>query len=158
MPTGDCWFTLFDTAIILTMEHLRYFGFLYAAMFFFVAFMGYIPQFLDGDGYLFGLFALDIYDNLLHAFSGIWILLASFTSLRHTILYFTVFGTIYFLDGMIGLVVGNAFLDFSLFKYGIADNSLLIKFLLNVPHIIIGGTAMIIGFYLSKKPYFNRSR
>lgn len=140
------------------MQPLRLLGLLYAFLFFFVAVMGYIPPFVDDQGYLFGLFALDLYDNLLHAFSGLWVLIASIVSLRQTTLYFKLFGTIYFLDGLIGLFVGNAFLDFSIFKYGIADNTFLVNFFLNIPHILIGGFAMFAGFYLSKTKFFTTSR
>lgn len=141
------------------MNALRILGFLYAAMFFFVAGMGYIPSFVDEQGLLFGLFALDTYDNSLHAFSGIWALVAALISSRQTTLYFRIFGTAYFLDGVMGLFLGNAFLDFGIFQYGIAHNTLITNFFLNIPHIIIGGIAVTAGFYLSKKEYWtNRPR
>ncbi len=123
----------------------------YGVMFLFVAGMGYIPPFVDEQGLLFGLFALDIYDNCLHAFSGIWALWAAWHSREQSVLYFKLFGTVYFLDGLMGLFVGNAFLDFGIFLYGVADYSLIVKFLLNVPHIIIGGAASLTGFILSKR-------
>jgi hypothetical protein len=138
------------------MSLLRLLGFGYAAMFFFVAVMGYIPPFVDEQGYLFGLFALDSYDNLLHAFSGLWALIAATMSTRQISLYFKIFGTAYFLDGVIGLFLGNAFLDFGIFQYGIVDNSFVVNFLLNIPHITIGGIAVIAGFFLSKKSFFTR--
>lgn len=138
------------------MQPIRLFGLLYAIMFFFVAVMGYIPSFVDADGYLFGLFALDTYDNLLHAFSGTWALIAAIISVRQITLYFKIFGTLYFLDGVIGLFLGNAFLDFGIFKYGIADNTFIVNFLLNIPHILIGGISMLAGYYLSKKSFFTR--
>ncbi len=120
-------------------------------MFFFVAFMGYIPAFVDKNGYLFGLFFLDLYDNSLHAFSGAWALVAALLSTKQSVRYFRWFGTIYFLDGVMGLFLGNAFLDFGIFLYGISDNSVILKILTNIPHIMIGGIAMFAGFYLSKK-------
>jgi hypothetical protein len=109
--------------------------------------MGYIPAFLDTQGNLFGLFKLDLYDNLLHAFSGVWALIAAFISTRQSTLYLKLFGTIYFLDGFMGLFLGNAFLDFGIFKYGIADNTFMTNFFLNIPHIIIGGLAAALGFF-----------
>lgn len=140
------------------MNFIRVLAILYAAMFFFVAVMGYIPAFLDEEGYLFGLFALDLYDNSLHAFSGVWALIAGILSTRQSILYFKLFGTVYFLDGVMGLFLGNAFLDFGIFLYGVADYSFMVKFLMNVPHILIGGFAAFAGFYLSKRPFFTRPR
>jgi hypothetical protein len=132
------------------MNVLRLLALGYAAMFFFVAVMGYIPPFVDEEGYLFGLFALDTYDNLLHAFSGAWALVVALVSTKQSVLYFRLFGTIYFLDGVMGLLFGNAFLDFGIFRYGIADNTFLTNFFLNIPHILIGGIAMLAGFYLSR--------
>ena len=135
------------------MNLLRILALLYAAMFFFVAVMGYIPPFVDDQGYLFGLFALDTYDNLLHAFSGLWALIAALVSTKQVQVYFKLFGTLYFLDGVVGLFLGNAFLDFGLFKYGIADNTFVTNFFLNIPHILIGGVAMLAGFYLSRRRF-----
>lgn len=34
--------------------------------------VGHIPQFLDADGNLFELFKLDLDDDSLHFFSGVW--------------------------------------------------------------------------------------
>ena len=133
------------------MSIIRILAFLYAAMFFFVAIMGYIPPFVDDKGYLFGLFALDAYDNSLHAFSGLWALVAALISRKQAILYFKIFGAVYFLDGVIGLFLGNAFLDFGLFNHGIAHNTFVLNFFLNIPHIMIGGIAALIGFVLSKR-------
>ena len=127
-------------------------AFFYALMFFAVAALDFIPGLKDQQGYLFGLFDLDTYDNSLHFFSGLWALIAAFVSTWQSILYFKIFGTLYFLDGIMGLFLGNAFLDFGIFLYGIGDYSTFVKIFANLPHIAIGGIAIIIGFYLSKKP------
>lgn len=137
------------------MSTLRILGLVYAVMFFFVAVMGFIPPFVDAEGNLFGLFALDTYDNLLHAFSGAWALIASLISTRQILWYFKIFGTVYLLDGIIGLFLGNAFLDFGLFHHGVMDNTFMLNFYLNIPHIIIGGVAAILGFF---GPSFFRNR
>ena len=130
------------------MSRIRKLALLYSTLFFFVAVMGYIPAFVDESGKLFGLFALDLYDNSLHAFSGLWALIAACTSDRQAKLYFRLFGTIYFLDGVLGLLFGNAFLDASIIKYGIAGVSFIQKFFLSVPHVLIGGFAALAGFFL----------
>lgn len=140
------------------MSIIRILGLGYAAMFFFVAFMGYIPAFVDAEGNLFGLFTLDMYDNTLHASSGLWALIAASISNRQIILYFKIFGSFYFLDSLIGLYAGNSYLDFGIFIYGVADNPFILNFLLNVPHVIIGGTALIFGFYLSRKRWATKAR
>ncbi len=123
----------------------------YAALFFFVAVMGYIPPFVDEKGLLFSLFALDLYDNLLHAFSGLWALVAALISERQALTYLKLFGIIYGFDGVVGLFVGNAFLDFGIFVQGIADNTFIENFWLNIPHILIGGIAAAAGFMLEKR-------
>jgi Domain of unknown function (DUF4383) len=133
------------------MSNIQKIGYFYGAMFLFVSIMGYIPGFTDDAGKLFGLFALDTYDNSLHAFSGLWALWASWHSREQAVLYFKIFGTAYFLDGLMGLYLGNAFLDFGIFLYGIADNSFVLNFFLNIPHIMIGGAASVTGWWLSKK-------
>ena len=60
----------------------------YALMFFAVVAIGYVPAFNDADGNLFGLFSLQWYDDLLHAFSGVWALAAAFISHRQAVLLF----------------------------------------------------------------------
>ncbi|WP_421916704.1 hypothetical protein [Mesorhizobium sp.] len=43
----------------------------YALLFFGLVAIGYVPAFNDANGNLFGLFSLQRYDDLLHAFTGI---------------------------------------------------------------------------------------
>lgn len=136
------------------MSLIRKFAIAYAFLFFFVVALDFIPGLTDQSGNLFGLFALDLYDNSLHALSGLWALIAGLVSTRQSTVYFKLFGSLYFLDGILGLFLGNAFLDFGIFQYGIADYGFVFKFLTNIPHILIGGVAVVIGFYLSKKAKF----
>jgi hypothetical protein len=133
---------------------IQKFGIFYAIMFFLVASLDFIPGLQDQKGYLFGLFDLDTYDNSLHLFSGLWALIASLISTRQAINFFKIFGTLYLLDGIMGLFLGNAFLDFGIFIYGIGDYSIFVKVFANLPHIAIGGIAVFVGYYLSKKPRF----
>src|SRR4051794_36844563 len=67
----------------------------YALLFFAVVAIGYIPAFNDANGNLFGLFSLQWYDDLLHAFSGVWALAAALISHRQAVLYFKLFGSVY---------------------------------------------------------------
>ncbi len=126
------------------------------AIAYFVMFMGvvaldFIPGLKTADGYLFGLFALDFYDHSLHAFSGIWALWAGLTSREQAVRYFRWFGLVYFFDGVVGTILGNAYLDFGIFLYGPTDWSVIVKILASLPHIAIGGTALIIGFWVAKQ-------
>ena len=124
---------------------------IYAVKFVFIASLSYVPGITDADGYTFGLFTLDIWDDLLHLGSGIWAAWAAWRGRESAIFYFKLFGTIYGLDGLIGLIFGQAFLDAGMLIYGPTYGPLMIRFLANLPHILIGGIAAWIGFFLAPK-------
>ena len=130
---------------------IRRLGWVYALMFFFIASLAYIPGLADSDGQLFGLFSLDLYDDALHFASGLWAAIAASMSTRAATLYFKIFGPLYGLDGVVGLIFGQAYLDGGLFLYGIAPYAFGIKFAANLPHIIIGGLAVYIGYVVSRQ-------
>ena len=126
------------------------------AWFYFLLFMGvvaldFIPAFADGEGRLFGLFTLDFYDNSLHAASGIWAAIAAWHSRSWSVFYFRLFGILYFFDGVVGLFLGNGYLDFGIFLYGVADLPLMTRIFANLPHLVIGGFAIYAGFVLSRR-------
>ncbi|MEZ4674949.1 MAG: DUF4383 domain-containing protein [Caldilineaceae bacterium] len=100
---------------------------------------------------LFGLFSLDLNDNLLHASSGLWAMLAAMRSTWAARFYFRLFGLVYFLDGVVGLLFGEAYLDLGIVYYGPQAYSWVHKIGANIPHILIGGIALYIGFVLSRK-------
>lgn len=130
---------------------IRKLALVYAVMFFIIAILGYIPGLSNTEGELFGLFTLDLYDNSLHFASGLWAAIAGWLSTRAAIFYFKIFGILYGLDGVVGLIFGQAYLDGGLFLYGITDPGFLIKVAANIPHILIGGIAVYIGFVLSRQ-------
>lgn len=133
------------------MNLIRMLAWVYAAMFFFIAFMGSIPGLTNASGQLFGLFTLDFYDNALHFASGLWALIAGWYSTRAAILYFRIFGILYGLDGVMGLIFGQGYLDGGIFLYGITPLDFWTRLATNLPHIFIGGMAVYIGFGLSRK-------
>ena len=135
------------------MSLIRLAALVYASLFFFVALMGYIPALVDENGLVLGLFTLDLHDNLLHAVSGLWALIAGLISNKEATRYFRLFGLIYLFDGVTGLIFGNAYLDLGIFLYGVTDSSFVFRFLTNIPHIAIGGSQVVIGFWLSKLFY-----
>lgn len=137
------------TAVMSLIQKL---GLAYAALFFVVVGIGYVPAFIDPDGQLFGLFSLQWYDDLLHAFSGVWALVAAFVSHRASVLYFRLFGSVYLFDGVLGLVTGSGCLDGGIFIDGfrpLNDIELPVRFFANAPHLAIGGIAVLIGFWLA---------
>ncbi len=134
------------------MNLIRKLGFAYFVLFVIVTAMSYVPQFKDANGLMFGLFKLDLYDDALHLFSGIWAGVAAWLSTRATITYFKLFGTLYLLDGVMGLFLGSGYLDFGIFIQGVLDLDLTTRIFANLPHLAIGGFAAFTGFVLSK-PY-----
>lgn len=130
------------------MNSMRKLGWLYAAMFLGIAALSYIPGLKDDQGLLFGLFSLQLHDDLLHAASAVWAALAAMRSTWATQFYFRLFGLVYFFDGIVGLLFGEAYLDLGIFRHGPQDYSWTHKIGANIPHILIGGIAVLIGFVL----------
>lgn len=127
----------------------------YAVMFLAVVAIGYVPAFNDANGNLFGLFSLQWYDDLLHAFSGVWAFAAAFWSHGASVFYFRLFGSVYLFDGLLGLVTGSGCLDGGIFVDGFRsfnDIELPVRFFANAPHLAIGGIAVVIGFWLAGRP------
>ena len=112
----------------------------------FAAATDYIPAFIDAEGRVFGLFRLDIYKDALHVASAAWALLAAALSRRAAVLFLQIFGTLYFLDGVMGVFTGSGFLDLSIFTAGVQNTSALVKFLSSVPHLVLGLFGIAAGF------------
>ena len=105
--------------------------------------LNYIPGLTDDQGRTFGIFALDIFDDSLHLVSALWALSAALVSHRAAWIFLTYFGAAYFLDGLIGVYAGSGILDFGIFQYGVLDQSLMLNFLSSVPHLVLGGFALL---------------
>jgi hypothetical protein len=133
------------------MHVIQKWAWVYAGLFFFVVALGYIPGFTDAQGSLFGLFSIQLVDDALHGGSAIWAALAAWRSAYASTLYFKLFGAIYFLDGVVGLIFGRAYLDGGIFIDGPASLDLMTKIATNIPHIIIGGTAVVLGFVVARR-------
>jgi hypothetical protein len=133
------------------MDRVRAFAWIYFAMFVAIAAIGYLPTFLDEQGRLFGLFRLDLYDNLLHLASGVWAGVAAWRSRGAARAYFRLFGPLYFLDGAMGLLLGSGYLDFGIFLYGVLDLPLETRFFANLPHLLIGGVAIWLGYVAGRR-------
>jgi hypothetical protein len=129
---------------------LRRLAAVYAVLFAVVTSLNYIPGLTDAQGRTFGLFALDIFDDALHAASGLWAALAAWTSTRATLIYFRVFGPLYCLDGVLGLFTGSGYLDLGIVMNGVLDLPLMTRVLMNLPHIAIGGFAAFAGYVLPR--------
>lgn len=133
------------------MNPLRAIAAVYAVLFAVVTSLNYIPGLTDAQGRTFGLFALDVFDDALHAASGLWAALAAWHSTRATIVFFRVFGSLYCLDGLLGLATGSGYLDLGIFVNGVLDLPFVTRVLMNLPHIALGGFAAFTGFVLARR-------
>ena len=133
------------------MDAARRFGWAYFVLFVLVVAIGYVPAFEDEQGNLFGLFRLDLYDDALHLASGLWAGIAAWISANAARGYFRLFGPLYFLDGLMGLFVGSGYLDGGIFLYGPLDLSLQTRIFANLPHLVIGGVAIWVGYSLARR-------
>ena len=126
--------------------------FLYAILFFILVGMNYVPFLYADNGLMFGFFKLDEAGNILHILSGIWATTALWHSRNACLHYFRIFGSMYFLDGIVGLLAGKAYLNFNIFNPHTEPTAdIFVRLLVNTPHLVIGGIAMYIGFVLYKK-------
>jgi hypothetical protein len=121
------------------MSALRILAAVYAALFLVVTSLNYIPGLTDAQGRTFGLFALDVFDDALHAASGLWAALAAWWSTRATVVFFRAFGPLY------------CYLDLGILLHGVLDLPLTTRILMNLPHITIGGLAAFAGFALGPR-------
>ena len=118
------------------------------AVVYFVVLMGaaslnYIPGVTDANGVAFGVFALDLFDDSLHAASALWALVAAIMSTRAARMFLLIFGALYLGDGAMGLAVGSGYLDFGIFTNGVLDLPFGFKILANLPHIGLGAVALL---------------
>jgi hypothetical protein len=130
---------------------LRIIATVYAVLFAAVTSLNYVPGLADAQGRTFGLFALDLFDDALHAASGLWAALAAWHSVGAARVFFRVFGTLYCLDGLLGLATGSGYLDLGILLHGVLDLPFVTRVLMNLPHIAIGGIAAFTGFVLARR-------
>jgi hypothetical protein len=128
------------------MTLLRYISFGYFIALLIAASLNYLPisGIIDDQGRAFGIFALDIFDDALHVVSALWALAAAMISHRAARIFLLWFGTAYLIDGLLGLATGSGYLDFGIFIYGYyAYPNFLIKLAANIPHLALGGFAVL---------------
>lgn len=133
------------------ISRVRILAGIYAALFIFVVSLGYLPGLTNNQGQLFGLFSIQLVDDALHLGSGIWAAVAAWLSTRASVLYFRLFGAVYGMDGVVGLLFGQGFLDGGIFIHGVTPIDWTTKFAANLPHLLIGGFAAFVGFVLSRR-------
>jgi hypothetical protein len=117
-----------------------------AVALFFAAATDYVPAFIDADGRVFGLFRLDIYKDALHVASALWAAASALVSRRTARTFLTIFGTLYFADGVLGVFTGAGYLDLSIITQGVSDAPANIKILTSIPHLVLGDFGMFCGW------------
>ena len=127
---------------------MRRWAWLYAALFLFVVVLGYIPGLTNDKGELLGLFVIELHDDALHLASALWAAVAAWLSAKASARYFQIFGVAYGLDGLLGLLTGYGYLDGGIFLHGEEPVALMTRIFANLPHIVIGATAVLIGYVL----------
>lgn len=123
---------------------LRVTAWVYFAGFAFVVLVTHVPAFNDADGKLFGLFAIDPRDDVVHILSAIAgaAVAASHRWIRP---YLWTVAVLYGLDATIGMLTGLGLLDLTVFTqtWGSPDFGLR-NFLINLPHFVITGVALAV--------------
>ncbi len=133
------------------MTTLRWIAVGYAFALLAAASLNYIPGLTDAEGRAFGIFALDIFDDLLHVASAVWACVAAFLSHRASRVFLLYFGILYFADGLMGLVTGSGYLDLGIINYGVLDLPFVFKVMANLPHLALGGFAMASVYLFGKE-------
>ena len=128
------------------MGKLRWIAVVYFVILLAAAALNYIPGLTDAEGRAFGIFALDIFDDLLHIASATWAGVAAAMGSRASRIFLRYFGLLYLADGLLGLATGSGYLDLGIVNHGVLDLPLQFKILANLPHIGLGGFAVFASF------------
>jgi hypothetical protein len=133
------------------MDMIRGIAAFFAVALAFAGLLNQIPGITDAQGRAFGIFALDIFDDALHLASAAWAAIAAFVSRAASTTFLKVFGSLYFLDGLMGLAVGSGFLDLGIIVQGVQNLPFNFKILANAPHLLLGGLGLLSGFVLARR-------
>lgn len=114
----------------------------YAVILLGAAGLNYVPGITDEEERAFGVFALDIFDDLLHLASALWAGVSAAWSARASRSFLGIFGALYLADGLMGLAFGSGYLDLGIINNGVLDLPLTFRALANLPHILLGGLAL----------------
>lgn len=133
------------------MKTIQKLAWIYAGLFLMVVVSGYVPGLTDAQGKLCGLFRIEWWDDALHLGSAIWAALAAWSSARAATFYFKAFGILYFMDSVVGTITGQGYLDLGIFRFGPYGYNLIENLPANIPHVVIGGLAIFIGFWLAPR-------
>jgi hypothetical protein len=120
---------------------------IFALLFYGTTSLTYIPGLSDDVGNFAGIFKLDLIDDLLHYASALWATIAAWHSSLASKRYFQIFGSLYLADAIIGLFTQRGILDLGIWVYPFPNLDMATNFMANLPHLIIGVTAVYLGFF-----------
>jgi hypothetical protein len=128
-------------------DALRKLAWLYTAGFIGIFLITHTPALTDANGLSFGLFKIDPVDDFVHLLSGVAGVIVAWRAYSYIPLFFKLVGIAYMGDAIIGMTTSRGLLDGSLFMQdpGSPDFGIT-NWALNLPHIIISGIALVIGF------------
>ena len=113
---------------------------LFGAVFVLVGILGFIPAVAPNE-HLLGIFHVNAAHNAVHLLSGIVALICGFAGERAAILFFRIFGIVYGLIAILGLVGGDQPI------LGIISNNMADVWL----HIAIAAVSLLIGFGVRRR-------
>jgi hypothetical protein len=131
---------------------IQWLAWFYCANFLFIVALSHWPGLTDSQGRLMGLFAIDPVDDIFHLISGVTAGIVAWKSHRWSVNYFKIAGIPYAIDAVTGIFFGVEFLNGDVFTEGIRGADLSVhNLLVNLPHILIPVTMLLIGFGLSPR-------
>jgi hypothetical protein len=131
---------------------IQWLAWFYSANFLFIVALSHWPGLTDSQGRLMGLFVIDPIDDIFHLLSGLLAAFAGWKSRRWAVNYFKYAGIPYGIDAFTGIFLGVEFLNGDICTVGPRgfDPSLR-TVLVNLPHVLIPASMMIIGFWLAAR-------
>ena len=132
---------------------LKLLAWVYTAGFVGIFLITHAPWLTDARGYLLGLFKIDPIDDIVHLLSGLAGGIVAMWAPGLIRTYLQWIGLLYGLDAVAGLTQGRGLLDLSIFTQGVGTPDFSpTNFLVNLPHIVLAGIALVFGFRKSPPP------
>ncbi|MES2213544.1 MAG: hypothetical protein V4473_01735 [Patescibacteria group bacterium] len=131
---------------------IQWLAWFYALNFLFIFVICHWPGLTDAHGKLLGLYQIDPVDDVFHLLSGLLAVVVALRSRTWSVNYFKYVGIPYGIDAVVGLFFSTQFLNGDVFTKplgGIDFSSS--NLMVNLPHIAILVTMLVIGFWLSKR-------
>ena len=132
---------------------LRKLAWAYAAGFLGIFLITHAPFLTDENGLSFGLFKIDPVDDIVHLLSGIAGVIVAWRAHGAIPLFFKLVGILYMGDAIVGMTTSKGLLDGSLLLQGPgAPDFSVTNWALNLPHIVLSGLALWVGFQKPDAP------